>query len=246
MADTRLDPERMEKLNRRYGNYRASTRSSGEFTVGRKGPAAMMRKSFDKKGKPVHTRKTIVKLLKYLSGQRVLFIIAMLSAVLHTLATLAGSYMLRPIMNAFLYHDPAEADLSARISGLAMGIAAMACVYGLAVFTQWLQQRLMLTVSQRSLNQMRRDLYNKLQTLPVRYFDTRSTGDIMSRFANDVDAVGEMLNTTLIQIISGAITIAGTIVLMLYTNWILGLITLVMTPLLTLASKAIIKLGGNA
>ena len=246
MANTQLDQARLEKLNRRYGNYRSSTRASSEFTVGRKGPGVMMRKSFEKKGKPVHTLETIVRLLRYLSGQRVLFIIAMISAIIHTVATLAGSYMLRPIMNTFLYYDPAETDLTARITGLAWGILIMACVYGIAVFTQWLQQRLMLTVSQRSLNQMRRDLYNKLQTLPIRYFDTHATGDIMSRFANDVDAVGEMLNTTLIQIISGAITIVGTIVLMLYTNWILGLITLIMTPLLTLASKAIIKLGGNA
>lgn len=93
---------------------------------------------------------------------------------------------------------------------------------------------------------MRNDLYRKLQTLPMRYFDTHATGDIMSRFTNDMDAIGEMLNTTLIQIISGAITIVGTIILMLYTNPILGAITIVMTPLLTLASKLIIKYGQNA
>lgn len=246
MAKATLDPARLEKLNRRYGNYRTSTRTAGDFTIGRKGPGVMMRKSFEKKGKPVNTLQTAKKLLKYLSGQRCLFIIALIAAVAHTIATLAGAYMLRPIMNRFLYHDPATPDISGRISGLIGGLAIMACVYGIAVFTQWLQQRLMLTVSQRALNQMRRDLYNKLQTLPIRYFDTHAAGDIMSRFANDVDAVGEMLNTTLIQIISGAITILGTLILMLYTNWILGLITLLMTPLLTLSSKAIIKLGGNA
>ena len=68
----------------------------------------------------------------------------------------------------------------------------------------------------------------------------------MSRFTNDVDTVGEMLNTTLIQIISGAITIVGTVVLMVYTNWILGLITLIMTPVLTFVSRLIMKKGRNA
>ena len=68
----------------------------------------------------------------------------------------------------------------------------------------------------------------------------------MSRFTNDVDTVGEMLNTTLIQIISGAITIVGTVVLMIYTNWILGLITLIMTPVLTYVSRLIMKKGRNA
>jgi len=162
------------------------------------------------------------------------------------LASLASSYMLRPIMNTFLYYDPLDADLSARLGGLMLGIAAMAVVYTVSILSMWGQQRLMLTVSQQSLKKMRSDLYNKLQTLPIRYFDTHSTGDIMSRFSNDVDAVGEMLNTTLIQIISGAITIIGTIALMLYTNWILGMITIIMTPLLTYASKAIIKSGRAA
>lgn len=68
----------------------------------------------------------------------------------------------------------------------------------------------------------------------------------MSRFTNDVDTVGEMLNTTLMQIISGAITIVGTVVLMIYTNWILGLITLIMTPVLTFVSRMIMKKGRNA
>jgi len=144
------------------------------------------------------------------------------------------------------YYDPLDADLSARLGGLMLGIAAMAVVYTVSILSMWGQQRLMLTVSQQSLKKMRSDLYNKLQTLPIRYFDTHSTGDIMSRFSNDVDAVGEMLNTTLIQIISGAITIIGTIALMLYTNWILGMITIIMTPLLTYASKAIIKSGRAA
>ena len=104
----------------------------------------------------------------------------------------------------------------------------------------------MLRVSQRSLQRMRSELYNKLQTLPIRYFDTHPVGDVMSRFTNDVDTVGEMLNTTLIQIISGAITIVGTLVLMMYTNPLLGAITILMTPLLTLASKIIIQKSRGA
>lgn len=86
----------------------------------------------------------------------------------------------------------------------------------------------------------------KLQTMPVRFFDQNPVGDVMSHFTNDVDTVGEMLNTTLIQMISGAITIVGTVVLMLYTNLILGAITLIMTPILTFVSKTIIKRGRSA
>ena len=122
----------------------------------------------------------------------------------------------------------------------------LAAVYGLSVLTQWLQQRLMLEASQRTLQRMRAELFDRLQGLPVRYFDTHSAGDTMSRFTNDIDTIGEMLNTTMIQIISGAITIVGTIVLMLYTSPLLGAITLIATPVLTLLSKAIMKKGQKA
>lgn len=241
-----MEQTRQERLTKKYGNY-SSKESSGKpsISIGR-GGGPMAKGAMGKSGKPKNAIKTMGKLLSYLSGEKKLLIIAVISAIAHTLSTLAASYMLRPIMNTFLYYDPKETDLTDRITGLIWGIVAMAVVYGVSVFTQWLQQRIMLTVSQRALRQMRRDLYNKLQRLPIRFFDSNSTGDIMSRFSNDVDAVGEMLNTTLIQIISGAITIVGTIILMIYTNWILGLITLIMTPLLTLASKAILKYGRSA
>ena len=170
----------------------------------------------------------------------------MVCAVIQTITTLAASYMLRPIMNKFIYFDEANPDISERVSGLAAGIAVLAVVYGAAVLTQWLQQRIMLTVSQRTLSHMRSELYDKLQDLPISYFDQNPAGDIMSRFTNDVDMVGEMLNTTLIQIISGAITIVGTVFLMLYTNVILGGITIIMTPLLVLVSKKIISKSRGA
>ena len=220
-------------------------RNNAPLTIGR-GGGAMASGAMGKGGKPKNTLKTVKKLLQYLSEQKALFITALCCALIHTAATLTASYLLRPVMNKFLYYDPVETDLTERFAGLAGGIAFMAAIYGVSILTQWLQQRIMLTVSQRSLHKLRKDLYTKLQTLPVRYFDTNSTGDIMSRFSNDVDAVGEMLNTTLIQIISGAITVVGTIVLMLYTNVVLGLITIVMTPILTLASRLILKHGRSA
>jgi len=240
-----MDKNAFERLEKKYKSFSPKpTKAAMNVTPGRGG--AMAQGAMSKHGTPKNALKTIKRLLAYLSEQRILLICALVCAIIHTLASLASSYMLRPIMNTFLYYDPLDADLSARLGGLMLGIAAMAVVYTVSILSMWGQQRLMLTVSQQSLKKMRSDLYNKLQTLPIRYFDTHSTGDIMSRFSNDVDAVGEMLNTTLIQIISGAITIIGTIALMLYTNWILGMITIIMTPLLTYASKAIIKSGRAA
>lgn len=240
-----MDQKKRERLIKKYENYTSTRRSQATMTIGR-GGGAMAKNAMGKTGKPKNAWSTLWKLLSYIAEERLLFIIAVVSAIIHTFAMLIASYMLRPIMNAFLYYDPIETNLTSRIQGLIDGIAVMALIYAISIFTQWLQQRLMLTVSQHSLRKMRADLYEKLQILPVRYFDSHSTGDIMSRFSNDVDSVGNMLNTTLIQIICGAITIVGTIALMLYTNWILGLITIVMTPILTMVSRGIMKWGRNA
>jgi ATP-binding cassette subfamily B protein len=197
-------------------------------------------------GKPKSTAKTILRLARYLSHERLLIVTALCCTVLYTLSSLAASYMLRPIMNRFLYYDPELSTVPVRLHELFQGLCVMAVIYAVSVLTQWLQQRLMLTVSQRSLRRMRQDLFDKLQTLPIRYFDTHASGDLMSRFTNDIDAVGEMLNTTLIQIISGIIMVAGTVILMLYTSLILGGITIIMTPVLTWVSKMIIASGRSA
>ena len=230
--------DRRERFAKKYEG--AEGRGKKEMNVmPRRGPGGMMRGG----SKPKNTLKTLGRLLAYLSHERAVLIGALVAALVYTAASLTSSYMLRPVLNLLTEEGKTPSE---RLTSLAIGIALMALVYAVSIFSQWLQQRLMLSVSQRSLKRMRSDLYRKLQSLPIKYFDTHQSGDIMSRFTNDVDTVGEMLNTTLIQIISGAITIVGTVVLMIYTNWILGLITLIMTPVLTYVSRLIMKKGRNA
>ena len=231
-----------DRLAAKYGSSKSDNNSSSTATLSVMGKRGNMGAT----GKPKEMWKTIKRLFSYLSKERLLLFTAIFCSVIFTISSLVASYILRPIMNKFIYYDAANPDITARLQGLGKGLFVMALIYAVAVLAQWAQQRIMLSVSQNSLKYMRNDLYAKIQTLPMRYFDTHATGDIMSRFTNDVDAIGEMLNTTLIQIISGAITIVGTIILMLYTNPILGAITIIMTPLLTLASKLIIKYGQNA
>lgn len=210
------------------------------------GPAGGRNRAFGTSGKPKNLKNSIVRLLKYISHEKFLIVTAIFCSITYTISSLSASYLLRPIINKFIYFDEAESDLSARLTGLTTWLVLLAIIYGISILTQWLQQRLMLKASQRTLVRMRSELFSKLQSLPIQYFDSHSTGDIMSRFTNDVDTIGEMLNTTLIQIISGAITIVGTIVLMLYTNPILGGITIIATPILTYLSKTIMKKGQKA
>ncbi len=234
-----MNEERAARLQKKYGASSQSGQKK-EMTLVNRG------RGISAQGKPKNTRGTVVRLMKYLGREKKLILLALCMVVLYTVSSLAASYLLRPIINKFIYFDPSEADLGSRIAGLAAALLGLAAVYAVAVATQWLQQRIMLSVSQRSLCRMRKELFDKLQTLPIRYFDNHPTGDVMSRFTNDVDAVGEMLNTTLVQIFSGILTLAGTVFLMLYTNVILGMMTILMTPLLVFATKQLVKRGRRA
>lgn len=108
-----MDQNKRERLIKKYENYTSSHRSQATMTVGRAG-GHMARNAMGKSGKPKNALHTLWKLIQYISEERVFFVIALISAIINTLATLASSYMLRPIMNRFLYYDPSEPDLTER------------------------------------------------------------------------------------------------------------------------------------
>ena len=200
-------------------------------------------------GKPKETKQTIKRLLGYLGKDKKHVIIALVCVVISSLSTLAGSYMLSPIINGITetYDKASKAAGDAGIiineglKTLGLGILLMLAIYGIGVISMYLQQRIMIGVSQRALKTLRKDLFDHIQTLPVRYFDTNATGDIMSRFTNDVDVVGEMLNNTVIQLIQGFISIVGTVSIMLYMNVWLALLTILLVPLMLKAGGSIAK-----
>ncbi len=237
-----MNEQRAKRLDAKYGTVSVSS-GKKQLDIGRR---AGRDRALGATGRPKNLKASVIRLAKYISREKFLIFTALFCSVVYTVSTLTASYLLRPIINRFIYFDASDTQLQQRILGLVSWPTVLAVVYGISVLTQWLQQRLMLKASQRSLVRMRSDLFAKLQGLPVRYFDTHLSGDIMSRFTNDIDTVGEMLNTTLIQIISGSITIVGTIVLMLYTSPVLGGITVVAAPLLALLSKTILKKSRKA
>ena len=114
-----------------------------------------------------------------------------------------------------------------------VALVILLSVYIVEVITNYLQSRIMMTVSQGSLEAIRNDLFKKLQKLPVRYFDNHPTGEIMSRFTNDVDNIGMMLDNSLVSVISGLVTLIGTLTFMITTNVWLTIITVVFVPIFT-------------
>ncbi|MEY8338745.1 ABC transporter ATP-binding protein [Lachnospiraceae bacterium 62-35] len=181
------------------------------------------------KKKPKDMGKTIKRLLSYMEAYHFQMVLAFLFVIVNTGAMLAGSYMLRPIINRYI--APIDGSRGS-VSGLASALIVLAAVYGAGVAANYLQARIMLTIAQNALQKIREDLFVKMESLPVRFYDTNSNGDLMSRFTNDVDTIGQMLSNTLVQLFSGALSIIGTLLLMIYTNIWLTLVTLIMIPVM--------------
>ncbi len=124
-------------------------------------------------------------------------------------------------------YDPVAAEVMFYITATLM---ILICIYLFGILTNYLQARVMMTISQNSIEKIRNDLFTKLQKLPVRYFDSHPTGEVMSRFTNDVDNIDVMLNNSLTSIVSGVISLIGTFVFMITTNPWLTLVTVVFIP----------------
>lgn len=219
-----MDQKRAEMLKQKYGRKPVSDAGKGPGFGPGHGRHAM-----GGSGKPQNSRQTIKRLLSYLNADKHKLIIAFICVIGNTAAMLIGSYMLRPIINTYIVPaDKSRGDAA----GLAGALLVMGAVYLVGVFASYAQAKVMLAVAQNALQKIRDDLFTKMQRLPVRFYDTNNNGDLMSRFTNDVDTVGQMLSNTLVQLFSGALSVVGTLALMLYTNVYLTLITIVLIPLM--------------
>ncbi len=220
-----MNEERKEALIRKYSR---GEQSGAAPAGGPPGPGPRRRGM--RGGRPKNAGKTIRRLLSYIEQDRFMLMIVFVCVILNTVAMLAGSYMLRPIINGLIQEGGS-------MQTLFHSICLMAAIYAVGILAQYGQSRLMIGISQRAIFRLRNELFAKIQKLPVRFYDTNNHGDIMSRFTNDVDAVGEMLNNTVVQIISSVINVMGTFCLMVYTNVWLTLITVIMVPVMMQAAR---------
>ena len=215
---------------------------------GKQGP---QRAGMNDDRKPDSVKGSIKRLFAYISHEKAALFIVVICVILSSATALIGSFLLRPIVNTLSEDfknimilsnsEQYKEAFGMCITHLVTGIVKMAVVYAVGVIATYTQSRIMIGISQRAILNIRNDLYNKIQSLPIRFFDERNTGEIMSRFTNDIDSVGEMLNNSITQLISGTITIVGTLALMIYTNWILTIITIVFIPLMLKAVATIAK-----
>ena len=189
-------------------------------------------------GKPKDLKGTALRMFSYIIKRPGLLVLALICVGASSLANVAATYMMRPIIN-----NITDAVKSGRLDvpGLLGSCLVLLVVYLLAAGCTYLQANLMAQIAQKGCNRLRRDLFDKLQELPLSYFDRHTHGELMSRFTNDADNVQMALEQSVVQLLSSTITFVSTVVMMIYLSPLLFVVTVLMLALILFAFS---KLGG--
>ena len=238
--DEKLRSQREASLQKRYGKLMAAAAKG----PGAGGPGARAARSAAAAGSDSskHTAATVKRLMKYVLQEKLRVITALACVIISSITTLAASYMLRPIINTYIV--PMQFD-AANMAGLFRSLMVMLIVYLIGVAATYIQSRMLMVVAQNCLQTIRTELFEHMQKLPVKYYDKTARGDMMSRFTNDVDNIGNMLSSTLVSLFSSVLTLTGTLCLMLYTSVVLTVVTIVLMPVLMFITGRILKASGR-
>jgi ATP-binding cassette subfamily B protein len=188
--------------------------------------------------KPKDAKNTVKRICKYLGKQSFHLITAIILVLCTSLLGLLGPYYIGVIIDKYIIPQD--------VLGAVRMILFLAGIYLITTILSWLQTFIMINIAQKTINQMRNDLFVKLQSLSLRFFDKRPHGDLMSRVTNDIDNLNSALSHSVTQVLSSFISIAGVIIAMFYLNWILAIITLFIVPLMVLSTKKIYQYSSSS
>lgn len=193
------------------------------------------------KEKPKNVKRTLGRILAYILDYKIQLVIVVIAIFGSSLSGVAGTYFLKPIINDYII--PLIGQENPDLSGFISMLSLMGGIYLFGIFCAYLYSRLMLNVSTGTLRKIRIDMFTHMQELPIKYFDTHTHGELMSRFTNDVDALREMLSQGIPQLISSAISVTGVFVMMIVLSPVLTLLVIAMFFVILMAIK---KIGGNS
>lgn len=174
--------------------------------------------------KPSDVKGIIKRIFSYMYGFKLHFVLVVVGIIFSSVASVAGNALLTPLINNIADGLKGEWDKAKFITIL----IEMAVVYAVGALSTLVFQRTMMRISTTTLMRIRNDLFNKMESLPIKYFDKHTHGELMSLYTNDTDTLREMLSNSIAQFISSAITIVGVFGLMCYYSWILTIIVVVM------------------
>ena len=185
--------------------------------------------------KPKNMRGTLRKLMRYLGRYKAHLTLVVVLLFISSACTVGGSYLIKPLINDYI--------LPGDFPGLARMLGVMALVYIVGAVCSFGYARIMVHVSQNTVAKIRTELFDKMQELPLRYFDANTHGELMSRYTNDIETVSEALNNSFASVISCSLNFLGTIAMMLVLSPVLTLITFGVLAVMLLVVKVI---GGRS
>ena len=198
-------------------------------------PPLQMRPGRNNRGLPVQKPKnlgnTLAKLWEYISIHKFKLALVVFCVFFSTCTSLISTTIIGTSIDKYI--------LTGKFNELKHVILTLIFIYILSAIFTWIMSQLCINVAQNTVYNIRKDLFNKLQTLPLKYFDTNSKGDIMSRITNDVDNIAQSLNTSLSQALQSVLTLIGIFICMIRLNIILTLICLISLPIFYLITKAV-------
>ena len=168
--------------------------------------------------RPENMQHTLRIFVSYLGRHKFMLLIVSILVTVSALANLLGTYMIRPVVN-----NLANGDLHS----LAIGVLVAAGIFAIGALAAWGYSQTMVKAAQQVVFDIRRDLFAHMQTLPLRFFDQKRHGDIMSLFTNDIDTIADALNNSFAMAIQSFIQMIGTLVILYILNWKLSLIVTV-------------------
>ena len=193
--------------------------------------------------KPKNVKKTVLRLFGYLSKRKWLLILVVVMVLLSTLGMVSASYFIRVIVDDYLQPMLAAGPENADFGPLIHMLLRMAVLFALSAAASYGYARIMLILSQSTVNIIRRDLFDAMQDLPISYFDTHTHGELMSRYTNDVDTVRNFLSMGFVQTISSLVSVVATFGMMLFLSFRLTVLMLVAIAVMLVIIK---KMGGKS
>ena len=187
--------------------------------------------------KPKDLGKTISRLLGYLTRSKLPLMAVFGGLLISVFTTIGGSYMMRGIINDFIWSGCTD------FAGLGRAILVLVGIYLIGCAATYGQSAVMVRLAQRGINRLRKDLFDKLQDLPLSYFDKHPHGELMSRFTNDADNVQLALEQSVVSMLSSCFTFVGLVAMMVIINWKLFIVTALVLALTMTLFK---KLGGRS
>ena len=180
--------------------------------------------------KPQNLKATVARLMGYVGRYRLRLVLVLFCILGNTIASVTASTFIKTLIDDYI--TPMIGQINPDFSGLLTQLVYMACIYGVGMVCGYLYNRLMVVVAQGVLKNVRDDMFAHMQTLPIRYFDTRSHGEIMSHYTNDTDTLRQMIAQALPQVFSSIISIVAVFVAMLSQSLWLTLTVVLFTMLI--------------